>query len=133
MRILALMAVAVIVMLLLGGCTRSATAPATLMPTAAANADERDAGPDESPRTTEEGPSSMIPPTWTPGPSADDIPAQEPALPTRRPPETYTVQPGDTLAEIAAEYGVDLQRLATANDIVNIDFIFTGQVLTIPR
>ena len=44
----------------------------------------------------------------------------------------YEVQPGDTLAEIAAEHGVSTQSLADANDISNPNRIFVGQVLTIP-
>lgn len=115
------------------GCSGGDATLATLVPTVAARAGDLEAAADESPRAAEEGPSSNIPPTWTPGPSAEEIPAQQPAFPTRRPDETYIVQPGDTLAEIAEAFGVDLQRLASANDIVNVDFIFTGQVLTIPR
>jgi nucleoid-associated protein YgaU len=106
---------------------------ATLAPTAVTGAGASDAAADQSPRADDTGLSSSIPPTWTPGPSAEEIPAQQRAFPTRRPDETYVVQPGDTLAEIAEQFGVDLQRLASTNDIVNIDFIFTGQVLTIPR
>lgn len=44
----------------------------------------------------------------------------------------YEVQPGDTLAEIAAEHGVSTRELADANDITNPDRIFVGQVLLIP-
>ena len=45
---------------------------------------------------------------------------------------TYTVQPGDTLADIAAGYDVTLQDLMTANGLSDPDFIFVGQTLTIP-
>ncbi|GAB4521503.1 MAG: hypothetical protein OHK0046_32950 [Anaerolineae bacterium] len=45
---------------------------------------------------------------------------------------TYTVRAGDTLRAIAARYNVELQALATTNNIQNINRIFVGQVLTIP-
>lgn len=46
--------------------------------------------------------------------------------------QSYTVQPGDNLARIARSYGVDLNALATANNIVNPNLIYPGQVLVIP-
>jgi len=39
---------------------------------------------------------------------------------------------GETLASIAARYGVSLTALAQANGLRNINFIWVGQVLTIP-
>lgn len=45
---------------------------------------------------------------------------------------TYTVKPGDTLAKIAATYGVSTSALIQANGITNPDMIRSGQVLTIP-
>jgi peptidoglycan/xylan/chitin deacetylase (PgdA/CDA1 family)/spore germination protein YaaH len=44
----------------------------------------------------------------------------------------YTVKSGDTLARIAAAYGVTVQALASANSIANINVIHVGQVLSIP-
>jgi LysM repeat protein len=83
-----------------------------------------------------------LPPTWTPIPSGSgasttpaDTAAETPAAPA--PPagdqETYTVQAGDTLAEIAARFGVTIQALVQANNIENVDYIEVGQVLVIPR
>ena len=46
-------------------------------------------------------------------------------------PQTYTVQPGDTLSGIAAAYGTSWQRLADINGLGNPDVIYPGQVLTI--
>lgn len=46
--------------------------------------------------------------------------------------ETYIVQPGDTLAEIATRLGVDLDTLAAANNIADVNLIDVGQVLVIP-
>lgn len=45
---------------------------------------------------------------------------------------TYVIQPGDTLGEIATRLGVDLEALATANNISDINVIEAGQVLVIP-
>lgn len=46
--------------------------------------------------------------------------------------ETYTVQSGDTLSEIARDYGTTVDSLASANNISDANFIVTGQTLTIP-
>lgn len=44
----------------------------------------------------------------------------------------YTVAPGDTLSEIAAEHGVTVAALSEANGIANPDQIYVGQSLAIP-
>jgi LysM repeat protein len=44
----------------------------------------------------------------------------------------YVVRPGDTLFRIALNHGLTTQQLASANNIVNPDVIYAGQVLTIP-
>ncbi len=44
----------------------------------------------------------------------------------------YTVQPGDTLAEIAARFGTTVQALTTVNRIPDPDVIVAGQVLLVP-
>ena len=44
----------------------------------------------------------------------------------------YIVHPGDTLSAIAARFGVETEMLAAVNGIVNLSFIYVGQVLTIP-
>ncbi len=44
----------------------------------------------------------------------------------------YIVQRGDTLARIAARYGVSVSALVTANRIRNPNLIYTGQRLIIP-
>ena len=46
--------------------------------------------------------------------------------------ESYVVKRGDTLAEIAAAFGVTVDAIARANGIANIDVIEVGQVLVIP-
>ncbi len=44
---------------------------------------------------------------------------------------TYTVVPGDTLANIARRFGTTYQAIAALNNIANPNLIFVGQVLTI--
>ena len=45
---------------------------------------------------------------------------------------TYVVEAGDTLSEIAAALGVDLEALISANAIEDPDLIFPGQTLLVP-
>ncbi|MCH9714266.1 MAG: LysM peptidoglycan-binding domain-containing protein [Cyanobacteria bacterium] len=45
---------------------------------------------------------------------------------------TVTVQPGDTLSDIAAREGVGLSQLMQANGISNADLVVVGQRLSIP-
>jgi LysM repeat protein len=51
---------------------------------------------------------------------------------TPRAGRTYTIQRGDTLSAIARRYNVDVNTLAAANSIFNVDVIYAGQVLVIP-
>ncbi|GGA93165.1 LysM peptidoglycan-binding domain-containing protein [Ornithinibacillus halotolerans] len=44
----------------------------------------------------------------------------------------YTVQPGDTLFQIANRFGVPIQMVIAANNITNPNAIFIGQQLSIP-
>lgn len=45
---------------------------------------------------------------------------------------TYVVESGDTLWEIAKDYGTTVLAIADLNDITNVNLIYTGEVLTIP-
>lgn len=45
--------------------------------------------------------------------------------------QTYIIKPGDTLASIAAQFGVTVQSLAAANNIADLDLIFAGKTLII--
>ena len=47
-------------------------------------------------------------------------------------PVTYEIQPGDRLADIADQFGVDIDKLAVLNGITNPDDIEAGDVLDIP-
>ena len=57
-----------------------------------------------------------------------------PGAVTNPPPtgKVHTVWYGDTLGRIARTYGVDLNVLARVNHIVNVNYIYVGQKLTIP-
>lgn len=57
---------------------------------------------------------TMIPPTFTPSPTAV---------------ATYTVQSGDTLSGIAKKFNVTVQYLTDINNICNPDMISVGQML----
>ena len=46
---------------------------------------------------------------------------------------TYTVQAGDTLAEIAAEFGVTVEEMVKVNAIEDANLIEVGQVLVVPQ
>jgi spore germination protein len=46
--------------------------------------------------------------------------------------QAYTVQPGDTLGEIAQRFGTSVDAIAQANGIENPDLIFAGQTLCVP-
>lgn len=70
-----------------------------------------------------------------PGASDDSAPAPAPdSDPEPAPAEsgTYVVQAGDSLAQIAAGYGVTVAAVAQANGINNPNLIYPGQVLAIP-
>ena len=46
--------------------------------------------------------------------------------------DEHVVVPGETLSEIAVAHSTTVQNLVEANDISNMDLIWTGQVLIIP-
>ncbi|GAA4882750.1 LysM peptidoglycan-binding domain-containing protein [Serinicoccus chungangensis] len=46
---------------------------------------------------------------------------------------TATVQPGDTLADLAARHGVDEEGIVRLNGIPDPELIFAGQVFRLPR
>jgi LysM repeat protein len=58
-------------------------------------------------------------------------------VPTTTPPTTtqprfYEVQPGDTLTEIAAAFGLPIPAIMEKNNIANPDQIYAGQILELP-
>ncbi len=52
--------------------------------------------------------------------------------PTTTIPETYEIQPGDTLRKIADKFGVKMQDIINLNGITNPDKIEAGQKIKIP-
>ncbi len=114
----------------------------TLLPTAVMLEPETGEDPN-SPREADNN--SGLPPTFTPEPAVVRAtpPPNSPGVVIESPPSsgenppasgetTYTVQAGDTLAVIAADFGVSLDRLIEANDITDPDRIEVGDVLVIP-
>ena len=47
-------------------------------------------------------------------------------------PDSYVIQPGDTLFSIATQFGLDTDVLAAYNNIVNKEHIESGQKLKLP-
>lgn len=67
--------------------------------------------------------------------TGDSQPTAAPPQGTETDPQTartHRVVVGETLAQIAARYGTNVQVLVAANNIVNPSLIYVGQVLTIP-
>lgn len=82
--------------------------------------------------TPTESPSPL--PSLTPTPSATPSPTVVPtAVPTATPApvQTYVVQEGDTLAEIAQRFGTTVAALQAANEIEDPNQITIGQTLVI--
>jgi len=68
--------------------------------------------------------SVIVPPQTVPPPgSGSGVPSG---------PTVYVVRAGDTLQNIARRFGTTWQAIATANNLPNANFIFTGQRLVIP-
>jgi LysM domain len=87
--------------------------PATYLPAYAPTAQQASAGnqpPGYSPGSMSPGGQCIVPNGWV----------------------AYTVQPGDTLAVIAAGFGLTADQLAQANCLQNPDLIYEGQILAVP-
>jgi LysM repeat protein len=64
--------------------------------------------------------------TPSPAPSPQPTPTQEMVV-------RHTVQPGETMWDIASQYGVTLEALVAANESVDPDRLQPGQELVIPQ
>jgi LysM repeat protein len=78
-------------------------------------------------------------PLPTPSPTLDivarlgsSVPTATATFPPSPTPVTYTVQPGDTLYEIALRLGIPLDALMAANGLTDPDALDVGQVLLVP-
>jgi len=79
-------------------------------------------------------------PTPSPTPPATPAATPEPVevpppQPTEEPSptETYVVQPGDSLSDIAAEYETTVDELLRLNDLAEPSLLYTGQAILVPR
>jgi len=79
--------------------------------------------PPATPEPTTVVPTATLSPTTTPLTTT---------LSATATPQTYQVQPGDNLTEIADRYGVSVQALIEANNLSNPNQLISGQRLTIP-
>jgi LysM repeat protein/membrane protease YdiL (CAAX protease family) len=71
--------------------------------------------------------------TPTPTPTPTPAPPPPPAEPEGPAEETYTVQPGDSLADIAALYSTTVEELLRLNDLPEPSLLYTGQTIVVPR
>lgn len=107
-------------------------APTMVAPIIRSDATVTSTPADQSPRVRS---AQDVPPTWTPSaglPNESPVAPQTIVTPPAGSQGSYTVQAGDTLAEIAIRYNVTLEALAAANNIEDFDHIEVGQVLIIP-
>jgi len=80
-------------------------------------------------------PPTLVAPTATPvppTPTTAPVPTSPPVPTTPPLPRSYTVQRGDELKQIAAQYKVSIWSIIDSNDIPNPDSLRVGQVLKIP-
>ncbi len=70
--------------------------------------------------------------TATPAATATDAVPTTPTTTATPAATEYTVQPGDTLGAIAAQFGLTAEELAAFNDLADPDLIDVGAVLRLP-
>ncbi len=115
--------ISILLISLVAGCTRSASAPAPALPTLGVN------------RPTPNPAQTFLPPTRLPGaPILTPTPDQNRSLPTpaTRPGE-YVIQPGDTLGNIARAFGLTLEAIIAANPGIDPNWLAVGQVIQLPQ
>ena len=87
------------------------------------------------PVDTETGNNEIFIPAASGGGEGDsEVVAEETAVPPEPAPEqvTHTVQVGDNLTKISAQYGVPVADIMPANNLTNPDYISVGQIPVIP-
>ena len=121
------------------GCTLIQEVP-TLVPEIRLNRGQEESKDTPSSNEINESPRPdsrvNIPPTWTPPVESNsqqqEPPANIPDASSDQGQQTYIVQNGDTLGEIATQFSITVEALAQANGITDLDHIEAGQVLVIP-
>lgn len=112
--------------------TSTAVPPTAVPPTATASETPPTAAPPTV--TASETPPTAAPPTATQ--AGTTPPTVAPPTATCAPPPTdwvtYTVQPGDTLAQLATASETTVQALVSANCLRNVNIIEVGQALLLP-
>jgi LysM repeat protein len=118
-------------LLVLAACVRPAPDSSSWTPSGAFPTPGLPAVPMAVPTATA---SFRLLPTRVPGaPILTPTPDAARFLPTARSgPETYIVQPGDTLGAVGARYGVSVEALMQANGLTNANMLAVGQELQIP-
>ncbi|MBU97686.1 MAG: hypothetical protein CL429_01205 [Acidimicrobiaceae bacterium] len=91
---------------------------------------------DETPPVTQETDTTVEDPQDTSTTETPDVveptPTAEIVIPTPAP-LIHTVQPGNSLSQIAQSYGIPIEVLAAENDIVDYNLIQVGQEIIIPN
>jgi len=64
---------------------------------------------------------------------ASAVPTLTPTRPPSPTPNTYTVRAGDTISNIADEFGISMEELMAANRLQDPNELSVGQVLVIPE
>jgi LysM repeat protein len=64
---------------------------------------------------------------------ASAVPTLTPTKPPSPTPNTYTVRAGDTISDIADEFGIAMEELMAANRLQDPNELSVGQVLVIPE
>jgi hypothetical protein len=77
-------------------------------------------------------PTPTLTPTATPSPTPTPPPPPPPPEPEPPAEETYTVQPGDSLSDIAALYSTTVEELLRLNDLPEPSLLYTGQTIVVP-
>jgi LysM repeat protein/membrane protease YdiL (CAAX protease family) len=83
-------------------------------------------------RAPTETPAPTLTATGTPAPTPTPPPPPPPPEPEAPAAETYTVQPGDSLADIAALYSTTVEELLRLNDLPEPSLLYTGQTIVVP-
>ena len=118
----------------MAACSGDAAAPPQSVAERAEAASETEASADTVTSTPTSVPTVSLP---TPGPTATPAPPTATSTRTTDPtatstPQTYTVQDGDTLLDIAIQFNTTTEALAAANDIGEETLLQLGQALVIP-